>query len=116
MFPLLLLLPLMIRRLPLNVLLLPLPIADGDITWITGTVVLVVVEDGVADSTFNGRAVVEIVMRFGIDVPRCFAGGAIAEAAFAKSDPVRLLKAGTVVNWIAGVDEEILVMVVANGK
>ena len=37
----------------------------------------------------------------------------MTEAAFASNEPVRLLNAGTVVNWIAGADTGIFVMVVA---
>ena len=37
----------------------------------------------------------------------------MTEAAFASNDPVRLLKAGTVVNWTAEVDAGTFVIVVA---
>ena len=37
----------------------------------------------------------------------------MAEAAFASNEPVRLLKAGTVVNWMAGADTGTFVIVVA---
>ena len=66
-----------------------------------------------ADNTFNGRDVVDIVMRFGVELPIDFWGFAITEAAFANNEPVRLLKAGTVVNWMAGVDKGTFVIVVA---
>ena len=52
-------------------------------------------------------------MRFGVELPIDFWGFAMTEAAFASNDPVRLLKAGTVVNWTAAVDAGTFVIVVA---
>ena len=37
----------------------------------------------------------------------------MADAAFASNEPVRLLKAGTVVSWMAGADTGTFVIVVA---
>ena len=89
---------------------------DGEMTWITGTLFdwFDIDEDELtADNTFNGRDVVDIVMRFGVELPIDFWGFAMTEAAFASNDPVRLLKAGTVVNWTAAVDAGTFVIVVA---
>ena len=59
----------------------------------------------------RGRDVVDIVIRLGVELPIDLFVVVITEAAFASSEPVRLLNAGTVVNWIAGVDDGILVNV-----
>ena len=59
----------------------------------------------------RGRDVVDIVIRLGVELPIDLFVVVITEAAFASSEPVRLLNAGTVVNWIAGVDDGIFVNV-----
>ena len=86
----------------------------------TGTLlfafVVVDAEEAAADNNFRGRVVVDIVIRLGVELPSGFAVVVMTEAAFANREPVRLLKAGTVVNWIAGVVEGICVMVVAMGE
>ena len=92
---------------------------DGEITWMTGRLFPTfgsVVDELAVDKTFSGRDVVDIVMRFGVELPIDFWGFAITEAAFASNEPVRLLKAGTVVNWMAGADSGTFVIVVAAKK
>ena len=110
-FAALLLLPPIIIPRPFNALVVVPFTEDGEITCIMGRVlrVLVVPDDEVAVSTLRGRDVVEIVIRLGVELPIDWLVVVITDAAFARSDPVRLLKAGTVVSWIAGVDTGILV-------
>ena len=67
------------------------------------------IEEDVVDNTFKGREVVEIVIKFGVELPRVLFGVGITEAAFANNEPVRLLKAGTVVSCIGGEDTDIFV-------
>ena len=104
-----------IMPFPFNTFVALVLTEEGEITWITGTVfpVLEFAEEDIADSTFSGREVVEIVMRFGVELPIALFVVVMTEAAFASNEPVRLLNAGTVVNWIAGADTGIFVMVVA---
>ena len=87
-------------------------IAVGGMTWITGMVPLLLLfvlgttpDEAApdADRIFKGRVDVDMVMRFGVDEPSDGVLVVITEAAFASSDPVRLLRAGTVVSCIAGV-------------
>ena len=91
-------------------------IAVGGMTWIIGTLLplalllLLFVFGTIADEAaadagrfFKGLDVVDMVMKFGVDEPSDGVVVVIAEAAFASSDPVRLLRAGTVVSCIAGV-------------
>ena len=103
--------------LPFNAFVVVAFTEEGEITCIMGTVftVLVVADEDVADSTLRGRDVVEMVIRLGVELPIELFVVVITDAAFASSEPVRLLKAGTVVSWIAGVDTGILVKFVAEG-
>ena len=113
-FPAFLLLLPITTPFPLNVLPPLVPSDVGEITWITGTVLFVfVVADEDDEIIFKGLEVVEIVIRFGVEAPRAFVVGDSVEAAFAKRDPVRLLKAGTVVNCIVGAVEDICVIILA---
>ena len=105
----------MIILFPFNVLVALVLIDVGEITWMTGTLFPVfgsTVDEFAADNTFKGRDVVDIVIRFGVELPIDFWGFAITEAAFANNEPVRLLKAGTVVNWMVGADNGTFVIVV----
>ena len=106
----------MIILFPFNVLVALVLIDVGEITWMTGTLFPVfgsTADVFAADNTFKGRDVVDIVMRLGVELPIDFWGFAITEAAFANNEPVRLLKAGTVVNWMVGADKGTFVIVVA---
>ena len=104
-FVALLLFPPIIIPLPFNAFVVVAFTEEGEITCIMGTVfkVLVVADEEVADRTLRGRDVVEIVIRLGVELPIDLFVVVITDAAFANSDPVRLLKAGTVVSWIADV-------------
>ena len=55
-----------------------------------------------------------MVITFGVELPMEFM--LFIDAALAKSDPVRLLKAGTVVSCIAGAEVGIWVIAVGTGK
>ena len=92
---------------------------DGEMTWITGTAFFPFVEEATEEEElvgkiFKGLDVAEMVITFGVELPMEFM--LFIDAALAKSDPVRLLKAGTVVSCIAGAETGIWVIAVGTRK